>query len=98
MPHTMRILNISGRRMITEVLLPAFLPAGPMIIVVYLLRSIIPITSWLALACVAGSGLIVYAIGYLGFGASAVERQTWNDLVYNVLRFARVHLKQSWNR
>jgi peptidoglycan biosynthesis protein MviN/MurJ (putative lipid II flippase) len=95
MPHTMRILNISGRRMITEVLLPAFLPAVPMIIVVYLLQIIFPISSWLSIACAASAGLIVYVIGYLSFGASAVERQTWNGLAFSALRFARIHLKQS---
>jgi O-antigen/teichoic acid export membrane protein len=95
MPHTMRILNISGRRMITEAFLPALLPAVPMIIVVYLLQALIPISSWLALACVAGIGLIVYVIGYLSFGASAVERQTWNGLAFSAWHFARVHLKQS---
>ena len=95
MPHAMRILNISGRRMIMEVFLPAFLPAVPMIIVVYLLQIIFPISSWLSIACVAGMGLIVYVIGYLGFGASAVERQTWNGLAFSALRFARIHLKLS---
>ncbi len=95
MPHTMRILDIRARRMISEVFLPAILPAVPMIIVVYMIRMIFPLTSWLALACAAGSGLLVYVIGYLGFGASAVERQTWNGLAFNALRFARVRLKQS---
>jgi hypothetical protein len=66
-----------------------------MIIVVYLLQALIPISSWLALACVAGIGLIVYVIGYLSFGASAVERQTWNGLAFSAWHFARVHLKQS---
>jgi O-antigen/teichoic acid export membrane protein len=95
MPHAMRILNISGRRMVAEVFLPAFLPAVPMTIVVSLLQIAFPISSWLSIGCVAGIGLIVYVAGYLAFGASAVERQTWHGLAFSALRSARIHLKQS---
>ena len=84
--------------MITEAFLPAFLPAVPMIVVVYLLQIIIPISSWLSITCAAGTGLIVYVIGYLSFGASAVERQTWTGLAFSALRFARIRLKQLSNQ
>jgi O-antigen/teichoic acid export membrane protein len=95
MPHSMRILNISGQRMIREAFLPALLPAVPMIIAVGVWQMIFPISSWLSIVCAGVVGLIVYVIGYLSYGASAVERRTWNELAFSALRLARTHLKQS---
>lgn len=95
MPYTMRVLEINGHRLIKQALLPALLPTIPMAIIIYVLQVALQPSSLLSIALVASIGLIVYVACYLIFGASAVERQTWNNLVFNALRFVRIRLKQS---
>jgi hypothetical protein len=44
---------------------------------------------------VAGTGLLVYLIGYLNWGASEVERQTCRSVVHSTIRSAEASLKRS---
>ncbi len=95
LPYSMRVIGISAEEALKEIFLPAFGPAVPMAIVLYLVRQVVEPSSLIAMTVVAGSGLAVYVTAYLSFGASQVERQAYRGFVDGMLSFAAARLKQS---
>lgn len=92
LPYVMRVNGISLRTVLTEVYLPALLPALPMSAVLYSFREIIRPDSLISIVVVGSVGLLVYAIGYMSFGAGQAERQLGRDTMLAAIRFTRAHL------
>jgi O-antigen/teichoic acid export membrane protein len=90
LPYVMRVNGISFRTVLTEIYLPALLPAVPMAIVLYGLREIAHPVSIIAIAALGGLGLLVYVIGYAIFGAGRVERQLGRDVWRSAIHFTRL--------
>jgi len=95
LPYSMGVIGVSSTQVVKEVLLPALLPAIPTAIVLYVLQDAIEASSLLSIMVVAAIGLLVYAIGYLNFGASEAERQTCRSFALRTIRFAESCLKRS---
>lgn len=89
LPYAMRVNQIRLGVVLTEIYLPALLPAVPMAIVLYGLREIVQPVSLFSIAAVGGIGLLVYGIGYMAIGAGRVERQLGHDAWLGALRLAR---------
>jgi O-antigen/teichoic acid export membrane protein len=89
LPYVMRVNHISFRVVLTEIYLPALLPALPMAIVLYGLREIVRPVSLIAIAAIGGLSLLVYLIGYAVLGAGRVERQLGRDAWLGALHFTR---------
>jgi len=94
LPYAMRVIGVSGVETLKEIFSPALLPAVPMVIVLYVLRQVIALSSLLSIMVVAGIGLLVYLIGYFATGASELERQTYRGFAVSTIRFARTCLKR----
>lgn len=95
LPYVMRVNRINYRTILTEIYLPAFLPALPMAITLYVLREIAQPVSLFSIAAVGGIGLLVYVIGYMVFGAGRVERELGRDVWHGALRFTRQRLERA---
>src|SRR5262249_5532016 len=95
LPYAMRTLGVSITELFKEICLPTLLPMVPTALVLYLLQHAIEPSSLLSIMVVAVIGLLVYLIGYLNWGASEVERQTFRSLALGTLRFAESCLKRS---
>jgi O-antigen/teichoic acid export membrane protein len=93
LPYSMRVIGVTSTEVLREIVLPAFLPAVPMAAVLYLLVQTVQPASLIPLVGVAGAGLIVYLIGYVGFGARGIERQTYHSMARSTIRFAKAHIK-----
>lgn len=95
LPYVMRVNRINFRTVLTEIFLPAFLPALPMAITLYGLREIVQPVSLFSIAAVGGIGLLVYVIGYMIFSAGRVERDLGRDVWHGALRFTRQRLERA---
>jgi O-antigen/teichoic acid export membrane protein len=95
LPYAMRTIGVSITELLKEICLPALLPVVPMAVVLYILQHAIEPSSLYSIMVVAGIGLLVYVIGYLNWGASEVERQTFRNLAHGTIRFAESCLKRS---
>ena len=81
-PYTMRTVNVSIHELFKEALVPAFVPALPMVVVLYgLARSIEP-TGLIAVGTTAATGMITYAIVYFTFFAGEHEQQLIRRIIY----------------
>ncbi len=89
LPYVMRVNQISVRTILTEIYLPALLPAVPMAIVLYGLREIARPVSLIEIAATGGLSLLVYVIGYAALGAGRVERQLVRDAWLGARHFTR---------
>jgi O-antigen/teichoic acid export membrane protein len=92
LPYVMRVNQISIRTILTEIYLPALLPAVPMAIVLYGLREIARPVSLIEIAAIGGLSLLVYVIGYAALGAGRVERQLMRDAWLGARHFTRRRL------
>ena len=94
MPYALRTLNVSPRQFLRECLIPALVPAAPMLLVLFGIQSEFALTSLLSIAVAAGLGALVYGLSYLGMDVNRRERQICRDLVVNSLPYAR--LRRLW--
>jgi O-antigen/teichoic acid export membrane protein len=94
LPYATRVIGVSATEALKEIFLPALLPAIPLVILLYVLQQAIEPSSLLSIMVMAGSGVLVYMLGYLSVGASQVERQTYRRLALSTIRFAETHLKR----
>jgi O-antigen/teichoic acid export membrane protein len=95
LPYTTRVLGVRVAEALKDIFLPALLPVIPMVVLLYVLQHAIKPSSFLSIMVVAGISLLVYAIGYLGVGASKIELETYRSLAFSTIRFAEVRLKRS---
>lgn len=91
-PYAMRVIGVGAWQVLRHAVLPTILPTLPTGVVVYGLRRLVEPTSLIALASVAGAGLLTYAVGYWCVGASATERKIYGNLVRSVFHAARRRL------
>jgi O-antigen/teichoic acid export membrane protein len=89
LPYAMRVIGVSAAEAFKEIFLPALLPAIPLAILLYVLQQVIEPSSLLSIMVIAGSGVLVYMLGYFSVGASQVERQTYCRLALSMMRFSR---------
>ena len=95
LPFSMRVIGISLFEMVKDVFLPAFLPAVPTVISLYLLGQWLAPTSFILTGFVAGCGVLVYMAGYLGLGASKSERETCRHFALSAVQLVtmrKLHL------
>jgi O-antigen/teichoic acid export membrane protein len=92
LPYALRVIGVSATEAFKEIFLPAFLPAVPMAVILYVLRQAAEPSSLLSITLVAAAGLSAYAIGYLRVGASHVERQTCRRFAHTTIDFAKGYL------
>ncbi len=88
LPYTMRVMRVGAGDVFRMSVLPALLPGVPMILALAVFRQALAPTSFVALAAVAGAGVLVYGLGYLAVGASEFERQTYRGFASGVARVA----------
>lgn len=79
LPFSLRVIGVRVYDLVKGALLPPLLPAIPMVLVLYALRRLA--VSLPGLAVVALLALAIYLVAYLGFGAGALERGMFDDVV-----------------
>jgi O-antigen/teichoic acid export membrane protein len=94
LPYAMRVIGASASQVFKEIFSPALLPAVPMVIALYILQRAIEPSSLLYILLIAGLGLLVYVVSYLGMGASKLERQAYRSLAMGTVRFVEARFKQ----
>lgn len=94
LPYAMRVIGVTKTQLIKEVLLPAFVPGFPTIIVLYVLQQAIEPSSLLSIMSVGAIGAFVYLTAYLNMGSSKIERQTYRNLVSGKIRMAESYFKR----
>ena len=95
LPYATQVIGVSRAQVLKEVFLPALLPSLPMVLVLYALEHVIKPLSLPSIMVVAGTGLCVYLIGYLSWGASEAERETCRSFALSTARFADACFKRS---
>jgi O-antigen/teichoic acid export membrane protein len=93
LPYSMRVIGISAGEALREILVPALLPAFPLIVVLYASREVILPSSVLGIAAVAAAACGAYAVSYLALGASDLERETYRGIALTTIHHARSILR-----
>jgi O-antigen/teichoic acid export membrane protein len=88
LPYTTKIMGIRGGTFLREALFPPLLPVVPMVVIMYVLHKMVPITSFISILLVSAVAGGTYVIGYLTWGASNAELQTYRALLVNARRYA----------
>lgn len=86
MPYALRMLGISWREALREIILPSSLPAVPAAITILLLERLIPASGWASLSLIAVTGFLVYVLIYFTLGANAVEKLAYRQIARKMLR------------
>jgi len=79
-PFTLRTLAIKPGRFLAEALVPAIVPAVPMLLTLGLLMQVLPPTSLVVVVVLVALAHIVYGLAYLAGGQAAPERAVLRDL------------------
>ena len=87
LPYALRVLGVPARALVTQAFLPALLPAIPTLAVLLALQQFVDLAVWPLLLGAGLLGVVVYALGYLLFGATPDERQSYKTLLAS--RFSR---------
>ena len=95
LPYTLRHTKVSLRQYLGEVVMPAVMPAVPMIVLLHVMIRALEPTSLLMLALIAGTGVGIYGLGYLALGATRDEREFVRRLVTGAWRAARTRVSRS---
>lgn len=95
LPYAMREIGVGLKEAWSEMILPAVLPAAPMLVALYALREIFQPGSFFSILFIAGIGLSVYLGGYLSMRATTMEREFGRELAVSLLQVARSHLKNA---
>jgi O-antigen/teichoic acid export membrane protein len=85
-PYAARVLGVSAREFMAEVIAPLFLPAVVLGGILVGGDSLLALGSALYLALVIGAGLLVYTATYIAVGARAAERSAYRAATAAVLR------------
>lgn len=87
-PYAARVLEIGPREFVAEVVLRLLVPTVVIVGVVIGGHALLPVTSLLRLAIVAGGALTAFALAYAAFGAEPRERAAYRAGLAAVRRFA----------
>jgi O-antigen/teichoic acid export membrane protein len=85
-PYTMRTVGISGLQLFKEALVPAFVPALPMMAALYILIRTIEPTGLILVGVTAAAGVATYAVFYLVFFAGEQEQQFVKAITRRMLK------------
>jgi O-antigen/teichoic acid export membrane protein len=88
-PYAMRVIGVPRRTVLTEILLPAVVPAIPALTALYSLRAVADPTSLGPIVLIALIGVGVYVAVYLLVGAGPSERYLARRIGVTALRAAR---------
>jgi O-antigen/teichoic acid export membrane protein len=91
-PYILRTISIGLLELLRTVFVPICLPAIPMLAFLYVMDQMLALTSLLPLLLTAGISFVVYALGYLAWGASEYERQVYRGFARQTFKVAKVHL------
>jgi O-antigen/teichoic acid export membrane protein len=83
-PYTLRILQITLPELLRQALLPALLPALPMMFLLHGMRWTLEPTAIFPVGCTAMAGLAAYAIVYMSFCSGDPERQLLRSLMARI--------------
>jgi O-antigen/teichoic acid export membrane protein len=95
LPYTTSVLNVSAPVALRQMLLPAFLPAFPMVVVLVLLRNLVFHASLYSLAAIVLVGLLVYVLSYAAVSAGDFERRLYRSAVSGTRQHATAWLKRA---
>ena len=84
-PYTMRLLEIRFKHLLKEVILPTFVPAGLMTLVLAILKQIVQPASLFMILLVAIAGLIAFFSSYMLLNRRSLEREFGNVLFQQLL-------------
>jgi O-antigen/teichoic acid export membrane protein len=93
-PFTLRLLGLSARAAVAQVLLPVVGPTTLMMLALYALQRLIVPATLLPLLFVAGAGAAVFGLAYLAFCATPAERSTYWGLAAGAGRLAWARLSR----
>jgi O-antigen/teichoic acid export membrane protein len=88
LPYAARVLDVSLRQFISQVLLPLLLPSAAMTAVILGGDAILSVTTLPRLAVVVGPALAVYGLAYAVLGAEPRERAAYGAAGAAVMRVA----------
>jgi O-antigen/teichoic acid export membrane protein len=91
-PYVMRVLALSPVELLTRIAFPALGPLAPAAAVIVGARTLVPDPGLLGVGLIMAAALGTYAVGYLLFGASALERQVGQEIIAR----ARASLRHPW--
>jgi hypothetical protein len=88
-PWVVHVLAVTPGDLARRIALPALGPLIPSLAAIVIGRTLLPDPGLIGIGLIASVGLAVYALVYLAFGASNLERRVAGDLVAKVLRRPR---------
>ena len=93
LPYAMRVIGVSAREVLNEIVLPVFIPAIPMALVLYVWRHMLQPSAMVSLLTAGGVSIVVYMMGYLSAGVCKAERDTCTGAARSTIRIASGYLK-----
>ena len=88
LPYSARVLDVSPRQFVSQVLVPLLLPATVLAAMLIGGDAILPVTSLASLAVVVGGALAVYGVAYAAVGAEPRERAAYRAAAAAAMRVA----------
>jgi O-antigen/teichoic acid export membrane protein len=89
LPYAMRVIGVSLREMVTQVVLPTMAPVLPAALVTFILRELFTPATLLPALLVGGAGSLLYIGAYLRAAGSAFERNLLRDVLRTIVAHAR---------
>ena len=88
-PWVVHVLAVTPADLARRIALPALGPLVPSLAALVIGRTLLPDPGLVGIGLIASAGLAVYALVYLAFGASDLERRVAGDFVAKALRRPR---------
>jgi O-antigen/teichoic acid export membrane protein len=80
-PWVVRVLGVTPGDLVRRIALPALGPLLPSLTVILVARTLVPDPGVIGIGLIASAGLAAYALTYLTFGASELERRLAGDIL-----------------
>lgn len=97
LPYSLRVTGVRFREVVNDIFVPAFVPAIPMTIVLYGLRTLLDPTSLWSLLLITAVSMPVYLGAYLCMGPCEHERQRIAELAGYLWRYVGLRLDR-WSQ
>jgi len=96
LPYALRSVQVRPLEAVLEIAIPTLLPALPTAFVVWKLSALVAAGGGLlAVLAVSATGTLIYAVGYLAFPATGMERQACLRGIIEMKRFIARRLRQA---
>jgi len=92
-PYVIRVIKLSRREALSQIVSPALIPVIPTVIAMYLLQSVLRLNSIFPILFIGVVGLLVYLVVYLSLQVNRFERGVLINILTEIAYQAKLAMK-----